>query len=325
MSNPTTTDFVGTLRAAENKMCWHINDLCNFKCEYCFFPYFDKENPDVGKLSPQEILNALNATNRKWHLFIAGGEPLLYPNFAELVTTLKPHHPIQISTNLYNKKVKDFASAVTPDGIIIINASLHIGHHNEKSLLQFIKNYHMFREKGFPIMVSYVTYPPLLERMKNDFRFLHEQGIETVVPLTYHGTYEGKHYPESYTQREVSLIKDVIDKYPLEVLNTTDSMKFKDMLCRAGKDFFYMNITGDLFTCGTILKPMGNLFDGTFRPNEKPMRCSAHRCNDNWLGILSLVKEPKVSALQINPLRYITTQLNGLHSAMMKGTRFSRG
>lgn len=290
INNPE--QFLTQFRTFENKMCWHINDLCNFKCEYCFFPYLDKENPDAGRLSPDQILDAFNKTGRKWHLFIAGGEPLLYPDFNTLVNTLKPHHPIQISTNLYNKNVKPFANEVSPDNIIVINASLHIGHHSEKSLLQFIKNYHLFVDKGFNMLVSYVTYPPLLHRIKDDFKFLRERGIKQIIPLTYHGNFEGKRYPPSYTREQQQIIYDLSSALPLERLNTLDKMKFKNQHCRAGKDFFFMHVNGNVFNCGTILKPYGNLFDGTFKPDSQMMRCTAETCNDNWLGILSLKKEP---------------------------------
>jgi MoaA/NifB/PqqE/SkfB family radical SAM enzyme len=277
----------------ENKMCWHINDLCNLKCEYCFFPFYEKESPEVGRLNPRQILEAFNNTGRQWHLYIAGGEPLLYPDFVELVNLLKPYHPIQISTNLYNKKVKEFVNNVSPDNIIIINASLHIGLHNEKSLNQFIKNYHMFREKGFNIVVSYVTYPPLFSRIEKDFEFLKQQGVEHIHPLTFQGIYEGKKYPGSYTKEQINIIrKHTLE--PMELLVTTDSMNFKNKLCKAGKNYFFMDIKGDVYKCVTINEPCGNIFDGTFSPADEPIRCPVSKCNDSCLGITSLLEIPEM-------------------------------
>ncbi len=287
-------DLLNEFKSCENKICWQINNLCNFKCEYCFFPYYDEENPDVAKYSHKEILKAFDDTGRKWNIFISGGEPLLYPNFSELVNTVGPHHPIQISSNLYNKYVKEFANTVDPSNISVINASLHIGHHSEKSVLQFLRNYHLFLEKGFKIIVSYVTFPPLFSRIKDDFRFLKEQGVKQVVPLTYFGVHEGKPYPGSYTRDQVEILFDLTKTYPLERLNFLNKMEFKNKRCTAGQNFFFMNIQGDVSSCGTIGKPMGNLFEGTFKPNTSPMICTADNCNDNWLGILSLVDEPEI-------------------------------
>jgi MoaA/NifB/PqqE/SkfB family radical SAM enzyme len=286
-------DFYTELSQYENKMCWHINDLCNFKCVYCFEPYFNKENPLAGRLSPQQILEAFNSTGRKWHLFISGGEPLLYPNFIELANTVGRYHPFQISTNLSNKYVKPFANEVSPENIFIINASLHIGHHTERSLKQFIENYHLFVEKGFKIVVTYVTYPPLFERIEKDFIYLKEQGIKDLIPKVYRGNFEGKNYPANYTDEQIEIMRKLSTESPHEILYL-NKMKFKNQLCRAGKNFFYMNINGDVFSCGSIMNPNGNLFDGTFKPNEKPMCCTAETCNDNILGILALVNQPNI-------------------------------
>ncbi len=286
-----------SMRAMEGRINWHINDLCNFKCEYCFFPYFVKENPDVGKLNPVEILNAFNKTGRQWHIYIAGGEPMLYPNFIELVNVVKPHHPIMISTNLYSKNVKAFAEQVSPDNIIVINASLHIGHHTETSLLKFIDNYHLFHSKGFNIIVTYVTYPPLFERLEKDFEFLKSKGIEQVHPLTFQGIFEDKKYPESYTHEQIKIIEKLsVEK--MELFTTLDKMNFKNKPCRAGKDYFFMDIHGEMYKCGTILEESyGNLFKGTFSPGEFSLPCPVSRCNDSCHGVTSLVEKPEIPKL----------------------------
>jgi MoaA/NifB/PqqE/SkfB family radical SAM enzyme len=273
-----------------NRMVWHINDYCNFGCSYCFFPKFDKENPAVGRLSPQQIFQAFKNTGRDWHLFIAGGEPFLYPNFIELINLLKPNNPIQISTNLYNKNVTAFAEQVTPENIIVINASLHILHHNDTSLKKFLKNYHLFLDMGFDILVSYVTYPPLFKRIRQDFEFLKEEGVKYALPLTYKGVYEGKQYPGNYTYEQIKTISDIYQE-PLELLVTLDKMDFYNKMCIAGKNYFYMDLHGDVTRCVTIREPYGNLYDGTFKPNDVATPCTVHACQDHCHGIMSLLED----------------------------------
>ena len=96
-------DFYKLFRKHENRIGWHMNDLCNFQCVYCFSAAYEKEDPNVGRYNPDQILESLNNTGRQWHIFIGGGEPLLYPDFNKLVNTVSPFHPLQISTNLSNK------------------------------------------------------------------------------------------------------------------------------------------------------------------------------------------------------------------------------
>jgi MoaA/NifB/PqqE/SkfB family radical SAM enzyme len=291
-------DFYKLFRQYENRIGWHINDLCNFQCEYCFSATYEKEDPNVGRYSPGQILESLNNTGRRWHIFIGGGEPLLYPDFNKLVNTISPFHPMQISTNLSNKNAIAFANEVAPEGITLLNASLHIGHHSEKSLARFIENYHLCVEKGFNIVVSYVAYPPLFKKIEDDFIFMRAKGIKQIIPKSYYGTFEGKEYPQAYTPEQLEIIHTLRSLSPNERLNGLKKMKFKNKQCNAGKNFFYMNVKGDLFNCGTLMKPHGNLFEGTFKPDDGPIRCPAEVCNDNCLGMLSLVDQPKMENLR---------------------------
>lgn len=283
------------MREMPGRINWHLNDLCNFRCEYCFFPYFNVENPVVGKLSPTEIVEAFDRTGRQWHVYMAGGEPMLYPDFIELVALLKPKHPIYVSTNLFNKYTRAFAEKITPENIISINASLHIGHHTASTLQKFIDNYHLYKNKGFNIIVTYVTYPPLFQRMDADFDFLMKKGIEHLHALTFQGMYEGKQYPASYTHDQVKLIrKHSIDK--TEMLVTLDKTNFHNRLCRAGKDYFFMDITGNMYRCGTLEGKIsyGNLFKGTFKPGSEVLPCPVCKCNDSSQGITSLTDMPAI-------------------------------
>lgn len=278
------------------RLVWHINDYCNFGCSYCFFPKYYKEDPHVGRLTPQEIYNRLKDTGVNWYLFMAGGEPMLYPRFPELVNLLGPENPIQISTNLYNKNVKAFAEEVDPKAIFLINGSLHILHHNDKSLKKFLENYHMFAEKGFTIAVSYVTYPPLINRMKSDFEFLRREGVKYVLPLTYNGLYDGKQYPGNYTLEQLRTIRDLYQE-PLELLVGMEKMKFCGKLCKAGQGYYYMERDGEVYRCATIRKSYGNLFDGTFQLGKEPTPCTAETCHDHVHGMMSVIPEPEPPVL----------------------------
>lgn len=285
------------IKRMENRMLWHINDYCNFGCSYCFFPKFTEENPAVGRLSPEQIKEAFKRTGRSWHLFIAGGEPMLYPDFIDVVNLLKPDHPIQISTNLFNKNVRTFAEQVSPENIIVINASLHLPHHNERSLAKFLENYHLFKEKGFEILVSYVTFPPLFDRIKDDFRHLQEQGVDYLVPCTYNGIHDGKQYPGSYTEEQARIISEIYQEQ-LELRVVLGQMRYKGQMCRAGKDYFHMELDGEVTRCCTIKESYGNLFDGTFIPDTEPRPCTSEICHDHCHGIMSLLEEPPVPVLR---------------------------
>jgi MoaA/NifB/PqqE/SkfB family radical SAM enzyme len=289
-------DFFKLLSQYENRMDWHINKLCNFHCEYCIASHYasEKEDPNVGRYSPGQFLEALNNTGRRWFIFIAGGEPLLYPNFIEWVNTVSPFHTLLISTNLSSKNAVAFANEVDPRGIAVLNASLHIGHHTEKSLARFIENYHLYLEKGFNIIVSYVVYPPLFKRVEADFIYMKEKGIEQMMPKSYHGLFEGKEYPLGYTSEQLEMIHKLRSLSPNERSDPLKKLKFKNKQCNAGKNYFHMDMKGDMFSCHTLMKPHGNMFDGTFKLNDEPTRCPNELCLDGDCGLLSQVDPPKM-------------------------------
>jgi MoaA/NifB/PqqE/SkfB family radical SAM enzyme len=286
------------LRPYPNHLLWHINDLCNFSCTYCFFPTGLKDPPEVGRLSPQEISQRFDDTGKQWAIFIGGGEPMLYPKFNELINLLKKKHYIQISTNLYNKNTVAFAEQVSPDHIININASSHLLYHTDKSRAKFLENYHLYKTKGFDISVSYVFYPAMFKRMKDDFAFLKSEGVDIIIPLTYQGMYEGKRYPGSYTPEELELLRDHVQE-PLELMVAMDKMKFQNKMCKAGSTFFFMDIKGDVSKCATINESHGNIFEGTFRANDKPTPCPVAQCNDACFGIISQIDEPRAPAIEL--------------------------
>lgn len=297
-------------------MIWHLNELCNFSCSYCYFENIKQEHPAVGRLSPQEIKDAFDHTGRKWHLFLTGGEPMLYPNFNELVSLLKPNNPIQISTNLYHKNVKQFAQEVTPENIITINVSLHIMHHNNRSLEKLIDNYHLLREKGFDIIMSYVTHPKLFSRIENDFDLLHKEGVEHVFPLTYFGEYNGKQYPASYTLDQARLIRKLYQE-PLELHVMLQKMKWLGQQCSAGKDYFHMDLHGEVSRCCTIPdQTYGNLYNKTFTPAKSDTPCTAENCMDHCHGMMSVVPEPQ--PIELPEIGFFEKQYRSLRSVFSK-------
>jgi MoaA/NifB/PqqE/SkfB family radical SAM enzyme len=284
------------LREMQYKMVWHINELCNLRCAYCFYDYFTKESEVVGKYTPEQINDAFLRTERNWHLFISGGETMLYPRFNELITLLQKNNSITISSNLSNKNVERFAEEVSPYNFYNICASFHYSELTDSGREKFINNYHLLREKKFPIIVTYVVYPPSIEKIEEDFKFLKSHGIKNVHPISFRGVYNGMLYPKSYTNEEKQIIKNLaLDEF--ELFSALDGMNFYGRSCKAGMDYFHMEIDGEVYNCGTIRESRGNLFKGTFKPNNSPIVCSAATCSDYCFGISSLVEKPETPKL----------------------------
>lgn len=216
---------------------------------------------------------------------------MLYPRFNELISLLQKNNSITISSNISNKNVVRFAQEVTPYNFYNICASYHPSELNNTGKEKFIENYHLLREKGFPIVVTYVAYPPFLSRIDEEFEFLKSQGIKHVHAISYRGMYNGVLYPPNYTVEEKNIVKRLaMDEFEWYI--AFDKMNFYGRACKAGQDYFYMEIDGEVYNCGTIRESRGNLFEGTFKPNDSPLICSSTNCSDNCTGIASLLAKP---------------------------------
>jgi MoaA/NifB/PqqE/SkfB family radical SAM enzyme len=267
---------------------WQLNDLCNFRCAYCFCgeEKLSKEHPDCGKYTPEHIAKSFDDTGKTWQVHMSGGEPFLYPDFVALCDKLTDKHYISINTNLSTLNVYDFGNKIDPAKVVFINAGLHIQQRRRKKegVDEFVKKVLFLQDKGFNIDVGYLTYVPLFSQMPSEIEYLKSKGIKLVNAKTFRGFYKGNHYPESYSEKE----KEVINKYSLdpreeEIMNR--KVNFFGKLCSTGVEYFRMTPSGDIFRCSSSWKKYGNLFSGGYRFDDKPTPCPLSNCDCPYEGI----------------------------------------
>ena len=64
------------------KVNLHITERCNFKCRYCFAHFEHKE--DMGLCAWKRVIDNLKQSGMVTQINFAGGEPVLYSDFAEI-------------------------------------------------------------------------------------------------------------------------------------------------------------------------------------------------------------------------------------------------
>jgi MoaA/NifB/PqqE/SkfB family radical SAM enzyme len=273
----------------ENRLVWNVNQLCNFRCAYCFFSpeVLGKENEAVGKYSIEHICRSFDETGRQWLVMISGGEPFLYKDLVPLLKLLTRNHHIQLTTNLSRPSVYDFADGIDPSRVMIICASFHPLERElrgTRSIQDFIDKYLYLKERGFLIVASYVAHPPLFARIREDFERLQAAGVDDTTILTFRGEYEGKSYPQSYTDEQLKLITELAVDHDLES-EISRGLYYRGTPCVAGSKYFQMNPDGSLHRCCSILADHGNLFEGTARFEDGPTPCTVELCQDASLGV----------------------------------------
>lgn len=253
---------------------WYINNECNYKCSYCLPENIKTINIKMERWF--EIWDKIFDRYGCCHIDISGGEPFLYPSFIELIKYLSQKHTLQFSTNL-SWDIKPFIENIKPRRARI-GASLHPEFVNFKEFLEKLK---ALKEKGFNIWVNYVGYPPILKFMSEYKRDVEEQRISFSI-LPFSGEYNGRAYPQGYTEEEKQLLMifdDAVNKNTIEWRTEKGRNNTKGELCRMGQMYARIYPDGEVHRCCNkdVLR-LGNLVDGTFSLLEEPMPCESDNC-----------------------------------------------
>ena len=264
---------------------WDSHYRCNFRCPYCWFDKVWDEMDKYNKYPPLSEMIAL--WDRLYDLYgecdlmVTGGEPMLYPNFIELIEAISKKHTVKVTCQL-SGDMFTFARKLNPQRV-----RLDMNFHPLESKIEpFIRKVLYLYKYGFKGGVCYLAYPPNMDKIKYYDDIFKKYGIVMAL-AAFHGEYGGKKYPEAYTDEEREMMKPYMGdvdrlKYHLE------GQKTKGKLCRAGYIYASIKADGTVTRCGPLShKPIGNIFDPNFRLHDKPMPCEAETCpNDEYKWIV---------------------------------------
>lgn len=282
---------IGTIRNIKNFALWYFNKACNYDCEYCF-GHRKRENKSVGRFSPEEIAKGFNDTGKSWWIGISGGEPFLYPKLTQIIEELTKKHFIHIDTNL-SCNIEDFIEKVEPKRIMYLNCAFHVAEvEKRRKVDEFIKKVLKLKENGFSTIISYVTYPPLLNRLGKYIKLFKSWGL-ILQPKVFRGTRKKglirRRYPYSYTDKE----RELIEKYlidPVSKLALYDFPSYKSKICSAGKNFIRIYPDGSVRRCTGDPTPLGNIFEGTLRLMDRNLPCRVRFCKCLFLSRIGVVE-----------------------------------
>ncbi|GAB2814291.1 hypothetical protein GCM10022221_10160 [Actinocorallia aurea] len=258
---------------------WHLTNRCNFDCEYCHPQIKHVLNRrHLSEPSPELVVTRFDETGRTCLVHMSGGEPFLFPGFVDLCEGLTRRHHISINTNLASADVAEFARRVDPGKTVKIVAALHIAERERLGLglADFARHLGLLRDAGFDVDALYVLYPPLLGRLDQDLSRLRDLGVEEIRAKVFKGVFEGRRYPDAYTEEERERILEHSGQY-LFNKPYLDGRTFTGSLCTAGVSSFKVTVTGEVRRCASVPAKYGNLYDGTFRAHDVPEPCPAKR------------------------------------------------
>ncbi len=267
--------------SADRKICftWDIHYKCNFRCPYCWFytGWADAARQNVY-LSPEEWMVHWERIYRKYgcvHIEITGGEPFIYPNFIKLVKLLSAIHTVKVTTNI-SGDVESFAREINPERV-----NMDFNYHPLFIELDtLIRKVLILKRAGFKGGVCYLAYPPQMKLIDSVRRRIEEAGINFAL-AAFWGEYQGKKYPESYTEQEREDMKPFLGDIN-RVIYHLNAESPRGKLCKAGYRYAGIHANGDVVRCGPLAdRIIGNIMDENFKLLDKPTPCEADSCPCN--------------------------------------------
>lgn len=274
---------------------WNIIDSCNFRCDYCNNIRAVNKNDREG-LDFSLLKKGFDSLGKDWIIHITGGEPFLSKNILAICEMITQNHYISLNTNLSTQNVYDFADTIDPKKVLFISSSVHIleRERRDPSLSKYTEKIRYLQEREFNIIASYVNFPTLLHRIRNDFETLKAGGVNKVRMKTFRGSYDRKNYPASFSVEERSIISELETDYPEKVIMSGEYSSF-GLKCGAGSRFFVMDKSGNLKRCSALNRKYGNLLNGSFKPDLESRPCPLKYCGCPYEGIrnISMVESSK--------------------------------
>jgi MoaA/NifB/PqqE/SkfB family radical SAM enzyme len=275
---------------------WYLLDTCNYRCDYCFSSA-DKLGRKLSiSAEVEQWRSAFEATGLTWLLHLTGGEPTLYPGFADLAGALTERHFISLNSNMTGAEVPRLAARVAPARVSFINAGMHLEERTRKQgAATFVRNVGLLRDRGFPIFVSLVATPEALERAPEAVAILQPLGM-LPVPKLLRGTRNGKRYPRDYTEadrlrfRELSraareayapLLGQMAERPTIDPFLDDGFLfgtpTYTGRTCQAGRTFVSIGSDGQVYRCSRKTA-LGNILKGSLTLLAAPRTCDTDFC-----------------------------------------------
>lgn len=270
---------------------------CNYRCDYCFVSPEKLGEKLVVHAPPEGWQAAFDGTAQTWMIHVTGGEPTLYPGFAELAALLSQRHYLSLNSNLTGRELGGFAERVDPARIALVNAGYHPEERRARNGEElFIRNVTLLRDRGFPVMISVVATPEILADYDTVVAALAPTGLMP-MPKAVHGQHRGASYPDAYSDhdreefRRRSLAAERC--YPnlfgpgglhptIDLTHDRDHLerrsRYHKQPCAAGRDLVRIDPDGSVHRCAIKGPSMGNLLQGTWQRATANLPCDRSYC-----------------------------------------------
>jgi len=256
---------------------WDLCHRCNYACPYCGVWKEQPENDVI--LSPGEwgkVWDRIFDLYGRCCLYVSGGEPSVYPCFAELIKGLAIKHFPTICTNL-SWDIRTLVPELSPDQFRIAPTF----HPSFADFEVFLEKAVAIREYLPDRQVCYVACPNQIKDIPERAARFKEHGIN-LIPLPLRG--------DGFTlnsAEEKKIIESLSPYHGSEKLDyQLQNISPKGRLCRAGKDYAVLRVDGSVDRCSQYhTGEVGNIRDPLFTLFGEPKPCGKDYCpiESQWI------------------------------------------
>jgi len=241
-----------------------IRNTCNYSCVYC-----------IGHAVKQAVVLQDLEKLEMWLNQIGGfivsrfecgsGEPTLHPQIADFIKLFTKYGQLIIPSNNSTDPWK-YIPEECAKRVRILSAF-----HSQAEGLEtdYIKRLLWVIRKGGMADVSFIAYPPWLQKAAHYKKIFEEAGI-IFNAIPFYGEYEGIKYPEGHTKEHRSLM-ELGNTWYNKLIPDMEIRDFKGIPCLAGHTKLHISEYGNLQRCLYDAIPLSG-------PLDKATPCSVPCC-----------------------------------------------
>jgi MoaA/NifB/PqqE/SkfB family radical SAM enzyme len=275
---------------------WILLESCNFRCNYCFISPVDLAARVTSYGTNTQWVDGFEATGKTWLLHVTGGEPSIYPGFADLCERLTRNHYLSLNSNLAHRSIDIFADRINPKRVHFIHAAAHYEERQKRAALdRFIGRVHKLRTRQFSVFVSLVMTPEMVRAFPEISAYFESNAL-SLIPKAMRGKYQGRKYPAAYSSGEKALIRDWLSKARRKYASVAASMSeaptidiladgrflnklrnYRGKVCGSGYNFVKIEADGTVLRCGSGMR-LGNILQKNVSFLTAPTLCDSAYC-----------------------------------------------
>jgi len=283
------------IRRRSSIVLWQYNGNpceCNYHCPYCTYdPKTQSGHHFVGTVERWHDAFRCAFGKQRVVFYLAYGEPMIGEKFLDVLDMIgsEPNWFVRMTSNVSLPTHRLASLRVVREKRCEINASYHPAMTTRNRFLQQLLT---LRECGIESPVVYVAWPPYLKHLDDDVAFFSEHRF--VVHLRrFNGAYDGRWYPQAYTDAEWQHIASYMDDATIRYMLTWEPSRHKRTW--SGVDFFLVDRDGNVGYCDNFRPEhysFGNILSGTFRAHAwpRPFPCPPHVSDGTVDGVANFVE-----------------------------------